>query len=506
MTEANAAADRGSAPRQSLLRLLLFSLSSNAAVLLTFWIGLFFWPEGLPGNTQNVFWLASGVNTAGLLLLGIRYWPLLLVNALPAWLLIPGATLPGCLFGALCNALEALFGAWFILRVGKFEGGFGSLRSVGALAIASLLAPLANTIIMPLYLCMEGIISWQDYGHALANWNLSNGAALLILTPLLVALMRQDWSGGRRVSERLLAALAAAGLSFIAFNALFGGAGMNLAFLAFPAVIYTGVRFGSGETALALGITLLSVYAALRVHASAVPVEQVPQLLWFTQAIIWVLAATGLLVAALGAERRRAEHNSLEAFLGAEKARLAALRYQINPHFLFNTLNSIRASLPLSEQPGRQMITSLSVYLRSSLEGGEVTAVPLSEEMESVREYLRIEGYRFGARLQTQFDVCPLAGAATVPGFILQPLAENAIRHGLETSPQTCRIAISAQVAEGRVQLKVSNTGKWRTPDTGGGIGLSNVRRRLELTYGDRASLCIEHPDDCVCVTIVLPR
>lgn len=506
MTEASAAADEGSALRAALPRLLLFSLVSNLAVLLTFRLGLFFWPTGLPGNTQNPFWLASGVNTAGLLLLGIRYWPLLLVNALPAWLLIPGVTLPGCVIGALCNALEALLAASLIVRVGQFDGRFGSLRSVSALVIASLLAPLANTLIMPLYLCFAGVVPWEHYGHALANWNLSNGTALLILTSLLIALVGKDWSGGAHTGERLLVAIVTAGLAFVAFNALFGGAGMNLAFLAFPAVIYTAVRFGGGEAALALGITLLTVYAALWVHAPVVAVERMPQLLWFTQAITWVLATTGLLVAALGAERRRAERHWLEASLSAEKARLAALRYQINPHFLFNTLNSIRASLPLSERRGREMITSLSVYLRSSLDGGEVAAVPLPDELKSVREYLRIEGYRFGSRLEACFEVTPLAEAATVPEFILQPLVENAIRHGLEASAQICRIVIAADVTAGGLELKVSNTGKWRTPGTGGGIGLTNVRRRLELTYGTRASLCIEHPGDRVCVTLVLPR
>lgn len=152
--------NRGRRLLDDLPNLVLFSFLSNAAVVCTFELGLFFWPAGLPGGTQNFFWLASGVNTAGLLLLGLRYWPILMLNALSVWLLIPGEAFAACLFGALGNCVEALLAAWFIRCMGRFDGVFDNVRVVGALVIISLLAPFANTLIMPLYLCSIGNIPW----------------------------------------------------------------------------------------------------------------------------------------------------------------------------------------------------------------------------------------------------------------------------------------------------------------------------------------------------------
>ncbi|HWL54398.1 MAG TPA: histidine kinase [Chthoniobacteraceae bacterium] len=497
-------------PQQPWLRLLLFSLLSNAAILFTSLFGLHLWPERLPVNSQNVFWLASGVNVGGLLLLGLRYWPVLLLNAFPiAW--VVGEPLEFCLLGACANALEALFGAWLIGKAGRFTTRFDSLRSVGALVVASLLAPLINTLLIPAYLCATGQYAWGEYVQALGNWNLSNGTAILLLTPLLVSVVRRDWTPlpptGRAVSERGVVLLATAALSFLAFDALFSGRGMNLAFLAFPPILYAAVRFGIGETSLSLAVVLASIDAALLLHGRHHPVEAMPALLWFTQAITWVLAATGLLVAALGSERRRAERRSLEASLAAEQARLSALCYQINPHFLFNTLNSIRAALPLQEKTAREMITSLSDYLRSTLEEGDRTWCLLRDELHHLRDYLRIEQHRFGSDLAVHFEIGPGTEQIRLPTFLLQPLVENAIRHGLEKNPGPCHITLCAARADQALHLCVSNTGAWQPPGSGSGTGtgLRNLQHRLRLCYGPAATLEIDKPPGAVQISVILP-
>lgn len=487
-----------------IFRALALLLASNAAVLFVLKFGLLIWPERLPVNSQNIFWLASGVNVAGLLLLGLRYWPVLLLNAFPAWLLL-GEPLEMCALGSATNAAEAFFAAWFIQRAGAFSGRFDRIRSVGALLGASLLAPLANTLVIPAYLCAVGLFPWAEYGRALGNWNLANGAGMLFLTPLIVAIAQRDWSPGPRVFERTAAALVVAALSFIGFDAMFRGVGMNLAFLAFPALIYVAVRFGIGETAVALGVTLVSVYVAIFLHGSTQSANVMPSIIWFVQAISWVLAATGLLVAALDSERRLAELHSLEASLIAERARLAALRYQINPHFLFNTLNSIRAALPLSETVAREMITDLSGYLRSTLDSGEADQVALRDEVRSAQEYLRIEQRRFGERLQTRFEIDPAIEEKRVPAFLLQPLLENAIRHGLQTTRQPCQLSVTARREGDRLHLRVANTGKWREPGERAGVGLDNIRRRLALLHGSAAHLRVAETDGFVCVDLELP-
>lgn len=494
-----------------LLRGLLFSLASNAAVLFVLKFGLLIWPERLPANSQNIFWLASGVNVAGLLILGLRYWPVLLLNAFPAWLLVgepPGL----CAIGATTNALEALLAAWIVTGPGRFAGKFDQVRSVGALVAASFFAPLVNTLVIPAYFCAQGLLPWSEYGRALGNWNLSNGAAMLMLAPLLLALRGRDWSAGARWGERVAVAVVAAALCFLAFDAVFEGTGMNFAFIIFPAVIYTAVRFGIGETGVVLAIALLGIYSSLFLHARALPPGQTSETIWFVQAFCWVLAATGLFVAALSAERRRAERfaleetgRALEASLREERARLAALRYQINPHFLFNALNSVRAALPLSEAVPREMITELSSYLRSTLAHDDTDAIPLRDELRAVKDYLAIEKHRFGDALDVSFRIDPAAQGISVPIFILQPLVENAIRHGFESSRGDFHLRISASVLASHLDLEVANTGVWKPPGAGGGLGLDNIRRRLKSLYRER--FFFEHAalDGWVRVRISLP-
>lgn len=486
------------------LRALFFFLVSNAAVLSVMQFGLTLWPERLPVNTQNVFWLASGVNTAGLLILGLRYWPVLLLNAFPAFLL--GFETPGmCLIGATTNALEALLAAWMILRLGAFDGRFDSLRSVSVLVVASLVAPLINTLVLPAYMCAVGAYPWTDYANALGQWNLSNGAAMLILTPLILAMPRHDRVPGVRKAERVVVTLVAAGLCFTAFSAVFHGTGENYVFVVFPIVIYAAVRFGIRETASTLGIVLFSIFASLALSAHGLHPEKAPALIWFMQAFCWVLAATGLLMAALVAERRRAELGALEASLQAERARLSALRYQINPHFLFNALNSVRAALPISESVARGMITDLSSYLRSTLEAGEADSVPLCDEVRNVQDYLAIVQRRAGDRLQAVFEIDPVAAKKNVPAFLLQPLVENAIRHGLEASWEDCHITVTARNGDARLRIEVANTGRWREPGSHRGMGLENIRRRLQLLYGSKADLHIRHDGGNVRIQIEIP-
>ncbi len=466
--------------------------------------GLSLWPERLPVDTQNVFWLASGVNTAGLLALGLRWWPILLINAFPPWL-CGFAPLGMDLLGATSNALEALLASWMILRLGKFEGRFDSLRSVIALVIASLLAPCVNTFLVPAYMCLVHLYPWADYGKALGQWNFSNGAALLIVTPLIMSVLRPNWTPSYRLLERMVLAVITAGLCFAAFGAVLHGTGMNYAFVIFPVVIYTAVRFGIGETAVVLGIVLLSIFVSLALYAGIVPTPKAPALIWFLQAFSWVLAATALLMAALAAERRHAEVAKIEATLEAERARLAALRYQMNPHFLFNALNSLRSSLPSSEPVARSIVTDLSSYLRSTLDGTETDCVMLREEVQNARDYLTIEQHRVGERLRMVFHIDSMAEEKSVPVFLLQPLVENAVRHGLEISWESCVITVSARVENNHLQIEVANTGKWRDSGTRSGLGLENIRRRLRMLYDARACLRVCQGEGLVRIQIEIP-
>jgi hypothetical protein len=179
------------------------------------------------------------------------------------------------------------------------------------------------------------------------------------------------------------------------------------------------------------------------------------------------------------------------------QAQLSALRHQIEPHFLFNALNSISGLV----REGRAdaavaMIAALSDFLRRTLEDSNRQEVPLEEEMAFVMRYLDIQKARFGDRLQLRIDVPAELYAISVPNLILQPLVENAVKHGISKRARGGSIEIDASRAEGKVTLRVGNDGPSLTAgagSSGAGIGLANVRARLESLYGDGFELRMQN-------------
>ncbi len=180
----------------------------------------------------------------------------------------------------------------------------------------------------------------------------------------------------------------------------------------------------------------------------------------------------------------------------AREAQLLALRYQLQPHFLFNTLNAI-SSLVVGERPqlATQMISRLGDLLRSTLDEPGVNFVSLAEELVVVKEYLSIEEIRFGARLHVLFDISLETLAIKVPRFLLQPLVENAIRHGISHLPGGGTIHLSAEKTLGRLELSIENDVETnRTSDeVCSGLGIANTKERLGQIYGDRASITVEN-------------
>jgi two-component system, LytTR family, sensor kinase len=195
-------------------------------------------------------------------------------------------------------------------------------------------------------------------------------------------------------------------------------------------------------------------------------------------------------------QQRARKALELEARLA--QAQLHALRMQINPHFLFNTLNAISTFVHTDPQTADEMITDLSEMFRASLENSDDTEIELSQEMDLLGRYLSIEQRRFGERLQVEKDIAPEVASALVPALILQPLVENAIRHGIEPQTSTGRISIRGCRLGGQVLLSVSDNGKKKIEypiepkDGRHSIGLANVRERLQQLYGREQLLTVE--------------
>jgi two-component system sensor histidine kinase AlgZ len=203
---------------------------------------------------------------------------------------------------------------------------------------------------------------------------------------------------------------------------------------------------------------------------------------------------------------RRAEQHSMELSILAREAELRALRAQVHPHFLFNSLNSISALVSIDPLRAREMCILLAEFFRSTLALGEKSTVTLEEEVAVARTYLAIEGMRLGTRLSVDECVDEAARGCRLLPLLLQPLVENAIRHGIATCPEGGVLRIEARTDGQRMRISVENPFDPDAPRRPGvGVGLANVRRRLLAAYGDRALVEAVRGADRFRVAISMP-
>jgi two-component system, LytTR family, sensor histidine kinase AlgZ len=227
------------------------------------------------------------------------------------------------------------------------------------------------------------------------------------------------------------------------------------------------------------------------------------------QAVIPYLTAVGLLLYCLSVALHYmllAMRDSREAALQARDAELRALKAQVNPHFLFNSLNSI-AALVVSDPPqAREMCIRLSDFLRQTLGLGEKESISWGEEIQLVRAYLDIEHIRFGARLRVEMRVDEACCCCQVPPLLLQPLVENAVKHGIATMVEGGTIRVNSRVEEGLLQVCVENGYDAEAPaPRRPGMGLRNVRNRLETSFGGAARLTTHADRDVFRTEMILP-
>lgn len=183
----------------------------------------------------------------------------------------------------------------------------------------------------------------------------------------------------------------------------------------------------------------------------------------------------------------------LEIEKNAAEAELKLLQSQMEPHFLFNTLSTIISLIDTDRDKARHMLESLTAFLRSSLLTARQGTVTLAQELAIVQSYLEIFAVRMGDRLSYSFDVPESLRGFSIPPLLIQPLVENAIKHGLEPSMQGGVIAVQAIREGGSVRISVSDTGAGiNHTSSGSGISLDNIRERIELLYGSRGRLSFE--------------
>jgi two-component system, LytTR family, sensor histidine kinase AlgZ len=205
-------------------------------------------------------------------------------------------------------------------------------------------------------------------------------------------------------------------------------------------------------------------------------------------------------------QSRAAQARVLETSILARDAELKALKAQINPHFLFNSLNSVSALTSIDPSKAREMCILLSEFLRLTLGLGEKTVIPLSEELTLLERFLAIEKVRFGARLRVEEKIQEESKSLLVPPLVLQPLVENAVVHGIANLPEGGVIRLVSELQDGRLFLTIENTfDRESTINRRNGMGLVNVRKRLEGRYGTDASIRVDSQTDHFRVEVSIP-
>ena len=218
-------------------------------------------------------------------------------------------------------------------------------------------------------------------------------------------------------------------------------------------------------------------------------------------ALVWQFALLGAAFTVIEAnnlarERERelaaAREIASNAEAAASAARLAALRYQLNPHFLFNTLNAISSLIVTRDYaPADAMLAKLSEFLRATLSADPDALIALEDELATLQHYLEIESVRFGDRLEVEFACPPDLNDALVPSFVLQPLVENSIKYAVATSAEPVAIRVEA-VQDGDllvIAIEDDGAGDLGAVQPGTGVGIANIRQRLATLYGARGSL-----------------
>lgn len=276
-----------------------------------------------------------------------------------------------------------------------------------------------------------------------------------------------------------------------------------------PIARMAAIWFGAGVISLLLWLAASYAWALWLLA----PGEQYPAaamgtipLLIFAGAIGMSLAVLGHYLAGAFQRSRNAERHALELQVLAREAELKSLRAQLDPHFLFNSLNSVAALIGHDAKAARQMCFLMAQFFRKSLTLAREQSIPLEEEISLAETFLAIERVRFGDRLRCRFEISEEVRAVRVPPLVLQPLVENAVHHGVAHMLEGGEVCVRARRTEGLLQIVVENPcDPDRPPSRGTGVGIVNVRSRIETLCGHRASVDVDAKENHFRVSILLP-
>jgi len=325
----------------------------------------------------------------------------------------------------------------------------------------------------------------------------------------------------------LFVGFACAGLTFassgkLVYSLVFGAISALLASLLFLPVYYPCLALKPGKTGTAILLSSLAVVAAafgviwagamfLALHLlrqSVYDSFQMPNFvtLILMGCVLCVLTEAVYYIYMAHARTREAERLEQELRVMAREAELRALRAQLNPHFLFNSLNSINALTGADPKRAREMCVLLSDFLRKGLRLGECLSVPLSEELDLLKNYFTIEQIRFGSRLEVDWEIDDEALNAEIPTLLLQPLVENAVKHGISQLIEGGIVRIKAEVKGENVLILLENPvdSELKNPN-GLCLGIKQVRQRLAASFGSDGYMEVDSKNGLYSVRLFFP-
>lgn len=272
---------------------------------------------------------------------------------------------------------------------------------------------------------------------------------------------------------------------------------------AVPRVLLGLIVLSVVQVGFLVGADVLIRGGALIADSDATAVVIALCVLWYAVFLMWTLMYAVVL------SRRRARRLELEKLqleVSVKDAELRALQAQVNPHFFFNSMNSIRALIYQDPDTAAQAVGQLAGLMRHSLRAGQAPTVRLADEVAAVNAYLAIERHRFDERLQAEVAIAPGLDEVPIPPMALQTLVENAVKHGVEPAIGACRVRVQAAHEDGRVLLTVANQGRLQAASASTRLGLANTGKRLALLFGPGAGCTLREEDGWVVAQVVLPQ
>ncbi len=442
-------------------------------------------------HALTLIWPAGGIALAALILKGPWVAPGIL---LPLWIscLLGGEGHLFALLAPLGTTAALLGGAHLLHRSGWSRKPSTSRDVLLLLGLGSLLPMMAAGFWTSALLVLAKSMPSAVFLPVGWLYGCANTAGTIVLAPviLMVAEGRFRWHGRSGILQPLLPVTCCLLAAWIAFGISSGSAGKTvavLAYLPFPFLIWTALSRGLPSTAAAiLGIVAVAVAYTSRGMG---PFSSISMLsgMWQYEVYIAILTSTGLLLA-VGSEAHKRVTTLREEALVRE-AELERIKAQIHPHFLFNSLNAIHSLIGSDPSGARGGILSLSRLLRTSLDTAKESRIPLRKEMEIIRSYLELQKMRFEEGLETEISVHGEAMEFPVAPMIIQPLVENAVKHG--SSEGIAEVTVTATTSGDWLAVTIGNLARPGTdPSTWKeGVGVSSVRTRLRETWGERAEL-----------------